>query len=136
MTIPNSSTPLLPRGSTFVTSSLLWKGGAILAAAGMIAGAFGSHGLKRRSGITPEGLSAWGLASHYAIFNGLALLVLSMHPRFSTHKFAGPAIAGGGLVFSGSIMALVLWGQRFKFLGPITPMGGIAMIAGYIALAL
>jgi len=80
------------------------------------------------------------------IFNGLTLFALSMHPRFSTHKFAGPAIAGGGLVFSGSIIALVLWREkcgisvmysarvlillRLKFLGPITPIGGIAMIAG------
>jgi uncharacterized membrane protein YgdD (TMEM256/DUF423 family) len=98
----------------------------------MIAGAFGSHALKRRPGITPESLSAWGTASHYAIFNGLTLFVLSMHPRFSTHKFAGPAIAGGGFVFSGSIIALVLW--KLKFFGPITPMGGMAMIAGYISL--
>ncbi|KAG1761929.1 hypothetical protein EDD22DRAFT_823956 [Suillus occidentalis] len=134
MVFPNSSTPLLPRSSTFVTPSLLWKSGAILVTAGMIAGAFGSHALKRRPGITPEGLSAWGTASHYAIFNGLALFVLSMHPRFSTHKFAGPAIAGGGFVFSGSIIALVLW--KLKFLGPITPLGGIVMIAGYITLVL
>ncbi|KAG2044736.1 DUF423-domain-containing protein [Suillus americanus] len=134
MALPNSSTPLLPQGSTFVTPSFLWKSGAILVATGMIAGAFGSHALKRRPGITPEGLSAWGTASHYAIFNGLTLFVLSMHPRFSTHKFAGPAIAGGGFVFSGSIIALVLW--KLKFLGPITPLGGIAMIAGYITLAL
>ncbi|KAG2159967.1 uncharacterized protein EDB93DRAFT_1112741 [Suillus bovinus] len=134
MAFPNSSTPLLPRNSTFVTPSLLWKSGAILAATGMIAGAFGSHGLKRKPGITPEGLNAWQTASHYAIFNGLALFMISMHPRFSTHKFAGPAIAGGGFVFSGSIIALVLW--KLKFLGPITPLGGMVMIAGYITLAL
>ncbi|KAG2072756.1 DUF423-domain-containing protein [Suillus decipiens] len=133
MAFPNSSTPLLPRDSTFVTPSLLWKSGAILATVGMLAGAFGSHALKRRTGITAEGLSAWGTASHYAIFNGLALFVISMHPRFSTHRFAGPAIAGGGFVFSGTIMALVLW--KLKFFGPITPLGGITMIAGYIALA-
>ncbi|KAG1881775.1 DUF423-domain-containing protein [Suillus tomentosus] len=134
MTFPNSSTPLLPRNSTFVTPSLLWKAGAILAATGMVAGAFGSHGLKRRPGITPDSLAAWQTAAHYAIFNGLALFMVSMHPRFSTHKFAGPAIAGGGFVFSGSIAALVLW--KLKFLGPITPLGGIFMIAGYITLAL
>jgi hypothetical protein len=46
------------------------------------------------------------------IFNGLALFAISMHPRFSMHKFAGPAIAGGGIVFSGSIMALVLWREK------------------------
>ncbi|KAJ8596976.1 hypothetical protein M405DRAFT_804599 [Rhizopogon salebrosus TDB-379] len=136
MAIPNSSTPLLPGGPPFVISSLLWRSGAILATVGMIAGAFGSHALKRRPGMSPDGLSAWGTASHYAIFNGLALFAISMHPRFSMHKFAGPAIAGGGIVFSGSIMALVLWRERLKFLGPVTPMGGMAMIAGYIALAL
>jgi uncharacterized membrane protein YgdD (TMEM256/DUF423 family) len=42
------------------------------------------------------------------VFNGLALLLISLHPRFSSHKFAGPAIGTGGLIFSGSIMALVL----------------------------
>jgi len=40
-----------------------------LAAVGMIAGAFGSHALKRRPGITADGLAAWGTASHYAVRN-------------------------------------------------------------------
>jgi hypothetical protein len=36
------------------------------------------------------------------------MLLISLHPRFAAHKFAGPAIAGGGFVFSSTIMALVL----------------------------
>jgi len=39
------------------------------------------------------------------------MLILSLHPRFATHEFAGPAIAGGGLVFSGTVWALVLGGE-------------------------
>ncbi|KAI0830632.1 DUF423-domain-containing protein [Trametes gibbosa] len=117
-------------------SSFLWRAGALLAAAGIITGAFGSHGLKKRAGITPDNLHAWQTASNYAIYNGLALLLVSMHPRFATHRFAGPAIAVGSMVFSGSIMALVLARDRLRWLGPITPIGGSIMIAGYIALAL
>ncbi|KAI0361272.1 DUF423-domain-containing protein [Trametes cingulata] len=131
MSRPSASTPLLPRAlNVFPGSSLLWRTGAVLAAAGIIAGAFGSHGLQKRSGITPEKLHAWETASSYAIYNGLALLVVSLHPRFAAHRFAGPAIALGSIVFSGSIMALVLARDRLKWMGPITPIGGSVMIAG------
>jgi uncharacterized membrane protein YgdD (TMEM256/DUF423 family) len=52
-----------------------------------------------------------GLKCWLQVYNGLALLLVSMHPRFATHRFAGPAIALGGLAFSGSIMGLVLAGD-------------------------
>ncbi|KAI0961836.1 hypothetical protein AcW1_000810 [Taiwanofungus camphoratus] len=115
MSQPSSSTPLLPRlGSALLrpNPSVLWKSGAVLAATGMLAGAFGAHGLQQRKGITAENIRAWATASHYAVFNGLALLLVSMHPRFANHRFAGPAIAAGGAIFSGSIMALVLARDR------------------------
>lgn len=85
--------------------------------------------------------------------NGVALLAISQHPRFAAHRFAGPAIAAGTTLFSLSIVALTLdrntcvtWGIilpgmqsnrpvcRFKFLGPVTPLGGMMMIAGYVLL--
>lgn len=47
------------------------------------------------------------------VYNGLALMMLSLHPRFSVHRFAGPAIVGGGLVFSGSIWCLVAARERY-----------------------
>ncbi|KAG8856483.1 hypothetical protein FRB91_000764 [Serendipita sp. 411] len=119
---------------SFVTPSLVWRSGAILAATGIIAGAFGSHGLKSR--LTSEALDSWKIASNYSIFNGIALLAISMHPRFGKHAFAAPAIFLGSTIFSGSIALLVLNRERFRFLGPITPLGGTIMIAGYIALAL
>ncbi|KAN0100708.1 Protein of unknown function (DUF423) domain containing protein [Tylopilus felleus] len=129
MTTVSSSSPLLPPVlSGGDPLPFLWRSGAILTFVGMAAGAFGPHGLKRRAGITADDLSAWRTASHYAIANGLGLMLLSMHPRFSAHRFAGPAILTGGVLFSGSIMVLVL--QRVKIFGPITPLGGIIMMAG------
>ncbi|KAI6044926.1 hypothetical protein EDC04DRAFT_177652 [Pisolithus marmoratus] len=144
----SESSPLLSRS---VPSPFLWRSGALLVTAGMVVGAFGAHALQRRPGITADNLLAWRTASNYAIMNGLGLLLISMHPKFSTHRLAGYAILGGGVVFSGSIMALVLWKKyalitvagpcrsayfsRMKFLGPITPLGGVIMMAGYAALA-
>lgn len=87
MSRPTSTTPLLPRVGVFPGPGLLWRTGAILgkvlththfgsvveryglgqAAAGIVAGAFGSHGLQKRQGITPENLHAWQTASNYAV---------------------------------------------------------------------
>ncbi|KAF8603972.1 DUF423-domain-containing protein [Ceratobasidium sp. AG-I] len=119
----------------FVTPSLLWRTGAITTALAIALGAFGAHGLGKRKGITPVQIQAWTTAAHYATFNGIGLLAISAHPRFSVHRFAGPAIAIGTALFSGSVFTLVLNRDRFKFLGPVTPMGGMLMIAGYASLA-
>ncbi|KAF9044814.1 DUF423-domain-containing protein [Hymenopellis radicata] len=116
-----------------ITPQLLWRTGAAFAAIGAVTGAFGAHGLRNRPGMTPEKLAAWQTASQYSFINGLALLAVSLHPRFSVHAFAGPAIATGSLLFSGSIFALIL-APKLKVLGPVTPLGGIAMIAGYVSL--
>ncbi|KAG6337332.1 hypothetical protein ID866_1757 [Astraeus odoratus] len=132
MSSPGS--PLLPRDVSSSTSIFFWRSGALLVVTGLIAGAFGAHALKRRPGITADNLYAWGTASNYAISNGLGLLLLSLHPRFSSHRFAGYSILGGCTIFSGSIMALIL-SKNLKFLGPITPLGGMLMIAGYLSLA-
>ncbi|KAF9056268.1 hypothetical protein BJ165DRAFT_1432229 [Panaeolus papilionaceus] len=117
-------------------ATLLWKTGAAFVATGMITGAFGAHGLRRRPEMTVDNIHAWETASNYAIYNGLAMLAVSLHPRLSTNRFAGAAITAGGLVFSGSIWCLVLARDKLRFLGPITPLGGLAMISGYIALLL
>ncbi|KAJ3935320.1 MAG: hypothetical protein NXY57DRAFT_958266 [Lentinula lateritia] len=120
-------------------SNFLWRAGALLTATAIGFGAFGAHGLKQRKDINPDRINAWNTAAHYAtshkIFNGLGLLLISLHPRFSVHRFAGPAIMTGTVLFSGSIFALTL-DHNLKFLGPVTPMGGVIMIAGYISLAL
>ncbi|KAI0029155.1 hypothetical protein K488DRAFT_89026 [Vararia minispora EC-137] len=101
----------------------------------MATGAFGSHGLKNRPDMSADRVASFMTASHYAIFNGLGLMLVSSHPRFASHRFAGPAIALGGFLFSSTIWGLVLDRDRFKPLGPVTPLGGLLSIAGYVMLA-
>ncbi|KAL4071024.1 hypothetical protein J3A83DRAFT_4094710 [Scleroderma citrinum] len=125
----SASSPLLSRQTSFNTPSFLWTSGAILVATGMLLGAFGAHGLKRRPGTTADDIRAWETAAYYTIMNGLGLFLVSLHPKYSSHRFAGPAILGGCAVFSGSIITLVLC-KKLRFLGPITPLGGMVMIAG------
>ncbi|KAF5375115.1 hypothetical protein D9758_000179 [Tetrapyrgos nigripes] len=117
-------------------ASMLWRTGAVFVATGMAAGAFGSHGLRNRKDLTRDNMDAFMTASNYAIFNGLGLLAVSLHPRFALHRFAPIAIAAGGAIFSGSIWLLVLKRDTFKFLGPVTPLGGLAMMLGYFSLVL
>lgn len=102
----------------------------------MCFGAFGSHGLRARYPSLPAtSLTSWSTASSYLIYNGIALLALSLHPKLSAPgsrmKLAGGMIIGGALTFSGTIFALVLAREKVgKVLGPMTPVGGLVMIAG------
>ncbi|CAE6446701.1 unnamed protein product [Rhizoctonia solani] len=121
--------------AAIATPSFLWRTGAIYTFTGIATGAFGAHGLSKRQGILPAQLDSWKTASQYAIINGVALLAISLHPKFSTHRFAGPAIALGTALFSGSIYLLVLKKEQFKFMGPVTPLGGLCLLAGYATLA-
>ncbi|TIB63643.1 hypothetical protein E3P78_01722 [Wallemia ichthyophaga] len=121
-------TAIIAKGK--MNETVIWKSGALLAATGIGFGAFGAHGLRARAGIQPRQTESWMTGSHYAVFNGLALMATSLHPRASKSKFAAPAILTGSLLFSGSIYALVLNRDKFKFLGPVTPLGGLSMILG------
>ncbi|ORX37273.1 DUF423-domain-containing protein [Kockovaella imperatae] len=113
----------------------VWKSGALLTAVGMSCGAFGSHGLRsRQPPLSERSISNWSTASNYLIYNGLALLAISFHPALSLSRRARIAtgmIASGAMVFSGSIFGLVLGKDVWKkVLGPLTPLGGVAMIGG------
>ncbi|KAI0053775.1 hypothetical protein FA95DRAFT_1552275 [Auriscalpium vulgare] len=133
----NPSIPLLGHGSVgaLPTYPLLWRVGAVFVAGGMLAGAFGAHGLKSRPGMTSDKINSFSTGVQYAvnflqIFNGLSLLLVSYHPRFAVHRFVGPVVAIGGLMFSGSVFALVLNHNCFKAIGLLKPLGGLLMIAG------
>ncbi|KAL8290305.1 hypothetical protein RQP46_003244 [Phenoliferia psychrophenolica] len=112
-------------------SPLAWKAGASFCVAGIGAGAFGAHALATRLG---EKAPVWGTASHYLMFNGVALLALSQHGVYSK-RWGVPLIIGGAVMFSGSIFGLLLFGkERVRFLGPVTPLGGLLLLAGYTSL--
>jgi len=122
------------------SSVVMWKLGAALSASAVASGAFGAHALAKRLG--DKGSSTWSMASSYLMVNGVALLAISQHPRFGlglsggkgAPRYAGMLIGVGAITFSGSIFLLLLDRSRFRFLGPVTPLGGVSMIAGYLAL--
>jgi uncharacterized membrane protein YgdD (TMEM256/DUF423 family) len=105
---------------------------AIYGALAVIAGAFGAHGL--RATLNPEQISAWNTAALYHLLHSVALLGLGLYAASTGRSVAlpGTLFAAGVLLFSGSIYALVLTSQRW--LGPVTPIGGLLMIAAWLAL--
>ena len=115
--------------------------GATLGALAVGIGAFGAHGLQGR--VTPEMLSVFEVGVRYQMYHALALVLLGL--------FAGrgpspapievpPGVApaawlflAGVVVFSGSLYVLVLTGARW--LGALTPLGGVAFIVGWVMFA-
>jgi uncharacterized membrane protein YgdD (TMEM256/DUF423 family) len=98
---------------------------------GVLCGAFGAHilrGFLEESGTT----QIWQTGVLYHLVHAVVLLVLSgWRP---VPRAAYNLILGGVIVFSGSLYALAL--TNFKWLGAITPIGGLGMLAGWLVLAL
>ncbi|KAF4318341.1 hypothetical protein BBO99_00005991 [Phytophthora kernoviae] len=110
--------------------SIWWKVGAISGASAVLLGAFGAHGLKNR--ITdPHLLKNWETAAHYQLLHSVVLLAT---PMCRKPGLAGGLITTGTILFSGSLYAMTLTGQ--KKLGAVTPIGGVALVAGWLALLL
>jgi uncharacterized membrane protein YgdD (TMEM256/DUF423 family) len=109
--------------------------GAMSAFVAVAAGAFGAHALRDR--LSAEYLAVFETVARYQMYHALALLavalLLSLRP-LGTLQWAGWLFVMGTTLFSGSLYALALTGTRW--LGAITPLGGIAFLAGWICLAL
>lgn len=100
----------------------------------IVLGAFGAHGLKNV--VTPEKVASYEVGVRYQIYHGLGLLLLSFHAeRFERGlKLFQALILAGVVLFSGSIYFLALndvMSADLKFLGPVTPIGGVLMIMGW-----
>lgn len=108
--------------------------GAICCAVAVMAGAFGAHGLASR--LTPRGLELWETAARYLMYAGLGLVLLGLaatqSPRRGWDGAAG-ALLAGALIFSGTVGALALGAPRW--LGAVTPVGGLLIIAGFLLFA-
>jgi uncharacterized membrane protein YgdD (TMEM256/DUF423 family) len=109
--------------------------GALSAAISVAAGAFGAHALKAK--LPPDLLAVFHTGAQYQMYHALALLAAGW--AFGRAPGGAAAAAGwlflaGTILFSGSLYALALTGVRA--LGAVTPLGGVAFIAGWIALAL
>ena len=104
--------------------------GAVFGFLGVGLGAFGAHGLRGR--LTPEMLGVFETGVRYHMYHALALvLVAAIMPRLGGWLVttAGWCFAAGIVVFSGSLYALALSGVTI--LGAITPIGGLAFLAGW-----
>jgi uncharacterized membrane protein YgdD (TMEM256/DUF423 family) len=102
---------------------------AVLGALAVAAGAFGAHGLKDH--VTAERLATWHTASTYHLVHAVVLLALALAP--TPRRLSAGLFTAGIFLFSGSLYALVLLDQ--PMLGAITPLGGLAFIAGWLNLA-
>ncbi len=111
---------------------------AVCAALNMVvavgAGAFGAHGLKRV--LSADMLTVWQTAVTYHLIHGLAILAIAIAvPRMpsGTMAVAGWVMFAGIVMFSGSLYALATTGQRW--LGPVTPVGGVAFLVAWLLVA-
>lgn len=108
--------------------------GSLSAGLGVAAGAFGAHALRAR--LTAELLSVFETGVRYHLIHALALLAAAWAatrwPEAAVNT-AGWLFVAGTLLFSGSLYGLSLSGLRA--LGAVTPLGGIAFIAGWLTLA-
>jgi uncharacterized membrane protein YgdD (TMEM256/DUF423 family) len=118
-----------------VSERLFFTLGAASALVSVGAGAFGAHALRAR--LSPELLAAFETGARYQMYHALGLLAVG----WAVTRWPGPwavragwLFVAGTLLFSGSLYALALSGIRW--LGAITPFGGVAFLAGWACLVL
>ncbi len=104
---------------------------ALLGALGVALGAFGAHGLKAVLSAVPNGMENWKTAVLYHLLHAVVMLVLAMHGGMVR---AWWLLLSGVLAFSGSLYLMVPLG--WKWLGPVTPVGGVLLMAGWVTVAL
>ena len=108
-----------------------WRIAGIAGALGVALGAFGAHGLKNVVDDPAVIERWWQVGARYHLVHAAALLGVAAHPR--PPAAAGWAFVVGIVLFSGSLYAMTLTG--ITKLGMITPLGGVAFIAGWLLLA-
>ncbi len=112
--------------------------GAISAGIAVAAGAFGAHALRAR--LEPRMLEVFETGARYQMYHALALIAVAWVASRTAVGATGAVHASGWLfvagtlLFSGSLYAMSFSGIRA--LGAITPVGGVCLIAGWVALAI
>jgi uncharacterized membrane protein YgdD (TMEM256/DUF423 family) len=113
--------------------------GGSFAALGVILGAFGAHALKEK--LAPEQLQVFETGVRYEMYHAFALVVVALlYDKFNQQylNYSGYLFIAGILFFSGSLYLLasknLLGIESWGFLGPITPLGGLCFISGWIFL--
>jgi uncharacterized membrane protein YgdD (TMEM256/DUF423 family) len=108
--------------------------GALSGGISVAAGAFGAHALRER--VEPRLLDVFETAARYQMYHALALILVAMLAQRASAQFltvSGWCFVAGTVLFSGSLYAMTFTGVRA--LGAITPLGGVAFLAGWGCLA-
>ena len=110
--------------------------GSIAMALAVALGAFGAHGLKEM--LTDEMLDIFETGVRYHFYHAIGLLLISvvaqLMPDSSLLQWSGWLMVGGILIFSGSLYVLSI--SQIRWMGAITPVGGLFFIISWILLAL
>ncbi len=107
--------------------------GALVMALGVALGAYAAHA--SRSAVHPDAARLLQTAVQYQLIHGLGLIAVGLLARSARSRWltaAGGLLLAGIVLFSGSLWVLAL---SLHSLGPVAPLGGMAMIGGWIALA-
>jgi len=119
---------------TRLTGSLFALCGALAGGLAVLAGAFGAHALRHR--LEPGLLAVFETAVRYQLYHALALLAAAWlldRTGQPAARLAAWLFVAGIVVFSGSLYVLALSG--LAWMGAVTPLGGLALIAGWVSLA-
>jgi uncharacterized membrane protein YgdD (TMEM256/DUF423 family) len=116
-------------------TNLIIAFGAINAFLAVGAGAFGAHGLKNI--LTPEYLAVFKTAADYQLLHGIGLILIGILCKDNANQYiyaSAILMFIGVVLFSGSLYILTLTGT--KWLGMITPLGGLCLLAAWLTLGL
>lgn len=115
-------------------SRTLWTIGCLSALVAVAAGAFGAHALRAR--VAPDLLAVYETGARYHMYHSLAILAAA----WAAERWGRPAARRAGwlflagiVLFAGSLYLLALTGTRW--LGAVTPLGGVCFLAGWASLA-
>ncbi|PRX57156.1 DUF423 domain-containing protein [Flagellimonas meridianipacifica] len=122
-----------------VSSELVQFFGAVYGLLAVIFGAFGAHALKKK--LTQEQLQSFETGVKYQMYHAILLVSLGFFLDFgeALQNYMVFCFILGTFLFSFSIYGLVLSssaGRKLKFLGPITPLGGLLLVLGWVLLLL
>lgn len=115
-----------------MSQNLILITGALYGMLSVILGAFGAHAFKKK--LTEDQLKSYETGIKYQMYHAIVLLIIGINFEFAS-KAIYWCFTLGVFLFSFSIYGLVLsdsQGKKLKFLGPITPIGGLFLIIGWI----
>lgn len=110
---------------------LFLMAGSLFCMLSVVLGAFAAHGLKSR--VSEYAIGVFKTAAEYQMVHGLALIAVAILIKWGLNlTAAGWFFIAGTLLFSGSLYLLAITG--WKWLGPITPLGGLCFIVGWLVI--